>query len=83
MIGVLDVITGVFVGTLAGGGAVAASGAHWRPAGVGAPVGCHPFWTWFLVFAASVAGGYFADYLFNKTRRYDADYDDRPPTDPA
>jgi hypothetical protein len=28
-------------------------------------------------------GGALADALFRKPRRYDPDYDDRPPTDPA
>ncbi|HVK14566.1 MAG TPA: hypothetical protein VM597_37860 [Gemmataceae bacterium] len=48
------------------------------------------FWpqAWKLVLAAlflagPAAGGYLADRLVNKTRRYDPDYDDRPPTDPA
>jgi hypothetical protein len=43
---------------------------------------------WLFLLAAALligpaAGGYLADRLFHKTRRYDPDYDDRPPTDPA
>jgi hypothetical protein len=42
---------------------------------------------WFAaVHAAGLAGGCFALGLLHKTRSYDpvhADYDDRPPTDPA
>jgi hypothetical protein len=43
-------------------------------------------WAWLsvlLFLGGPPAGGYLADRLFHKTRRYDPDYDDRPPTDPA
>jgi hypothetical protein len=36
-----------------------------------------------LFLAGPTLGGYLADRLVNTTRRYDPDYDDRPPTDPA
>ena len=38
---------------------------------------------WFTGALGAIGGGYLADRRFHKTRRYDPDYDDRPPTDPA
>jgi hypothetical protein len=38
------------------------------------------------IFVCGLAGGYLCSWLVSRSRRYDsvqADYDDRPPTDPA